>query len=196
MDLSSPCYLTRSTSLSVGVSTTTTGLPRLGPSGAVDTVALTAAAYRERVVGAVVVAGAPAGITAGATTAAGATAAVSSLAAAAAVGAPAGIAAGTDAGHPSADLLFLVAGASAPVGPVVGTARPLDPAVAVGAPVGTAAGAVGPWATAAFISIPVGTTVGAPVWPSFDPPIGGAPYWSTSHAFFTAPQYDFPVQPA
>jgi hypothetical protein len=37
---------------------------------------------------------------------------------------------------------------------------------------------------------------GAPAWLSFDPSMGGAPYWSTPHDFFAAPQYGFPVQPA
>jgi hypothetical protein len=73
----------------VGVSTATTGLPRSGPSGAVDTIVVAsaasgitpaalaaaiatlhaAAASREHVVGAVTAVGTPAGTAAGATTA-------------------------------------------------------------------------------------------------------------------------------
>jgi hypothetical protein len=50
------------------------------------------------------------------------------------VGAPVGTVAGTVSSHPLADHLFLTAGTSAPVGPAVGTVRPLDAAVTIGAP--------------------------------------------------------------
>jgi hypothetical protein len=100
--------------------------------------------------------------------------AAGSLAVATAISAPMG----TVAGHPLAGVLFLTAGASTPTSPATSAARRLDAAV----------GAAGPWATAAI--------TGTPAWPSFDPSMGRAPYWSTPQAFFVAPQYGFPVQPA
>jgi hypothetical protein len=79
----------------------------------------------------------------------------------AADGAPSGTAAAHT--HPPADPTFMCAPSSL----AVGAARPLDVAATVGASARTA--------------------VGAPTWPSFDPSMRGAPYWSTPHAFFAAP---------
>jgi hypothetical protein len=104
---------------------------------------------------------------------------VGSLAVAVATGAPACTVTGTVTDHPLADLLFLAASASAPAGP----AGPLAAATAVGTHAGTAAGAAGPCAIA--------TVAGAPAWPSFNPYMGGAPYWSAPHIFFTTPNMTF-----
>jgi hypothetical protein len=70
-----------------------------------------------------------------------------------------------------------------PAGTVVGAAGPWATAAVAGAPAGTVVGAIGPWATIAI----AGTATSAPAWLSFDPSMGGALYWSMSHAFFTAP---------
>jgi hypothetical protein len=118
------------------------------------------------------------------------------LAAAAVVGAPAGIATCIIVGHPPADLLFLAADASAPAGPAVGAAGPLDAATIVGTPTDTVVGTTSPWGTAAITGAPAGIVVGAPAWPLFDPFMGRAPYRSTRHVFFMAPHYGFLVQPA
>jgi hypothetical protein len=62
-------------------------------------------------------------------------------------------------------------------------ARPHPPLVAFGvsAHAGPAVGVAGSLAA------------DAPAWPSFDPSMGRALYWSTPHAFFAAPQYGFSV---
>jgi hypothetical protein len=66
-------------------------------------------------------------------------------------------------------------------------ACPHPPLVAfrVSAHAGPAVGVAGSLAAAA--------TADAPAWPSFDPSMGRALYWSTPHAFFAAPQYGFSV---
>jgi predicted MFS family arabinose efflux permease len=71
----------------------------------------------------------------------------------------------------------------------------LDVVAVVGTPAGTVTGTAVPWATAAVASALIGTAAGAPAWPSFNPSMGGAPYWLTPHFFFMAHQYGFPVQP-
>jgi hypothetical protein len=77
-----------------------------------------------------------------------------SLADVAAIGALVGTVMGTIVGHPPADLLFLIAGASGPAGITMGTVVSLDAAGAIGAPACTVAGAASPWATVAIAGAP------------------------------------------
>jgi hypothetical protein len=85
-----------------------------------------------------------------------------------------------------------VVGVVVAAGTTAGAAMASRPHPSVGlpffasAPAGAAAGTIGPLATAAV--------AGAPAWPSFNPAMGGASYWSTPHALFMAPQYGFLMQ--
>jgi hypothetical protein len=108
------------------------------------------------------------------------------------VGAPVGPATGATVAarpHPLVGLPFFTADASAPIGPAMGAAGPFTVVAAVGTPAGTVVGVV-PGAL-------IGTATcvaGDPTCPFFDPSMGAAPYWSTSHAFLAELQYGFSVQ--
>jgi hypothetical protein len=153
------------------VASTVAGVAPVALAAAIATLQAADASSRERVVGAVVAASAPA------STAAGATATVRP--------------------HPSDDPPFVAAGMRALASPAAGAVGSLAEAAVAGAPTGTTAGVVGPWATAAITGAPAGTAdPWVPAWPSFNPSMSGALCWSTSHAFFAAPQYGFSVLPA
>jgi hypothetical protein len=98
--------------------------------------------------------------------------------------------------HPPIGPTFHAGGVSAPAGPTTGAADSLAAASVVSAPTGPAAGVAGPLDVVVVVSAPAGTAADAPAWLSFDLSMGGAPYRLTPHAFFAAPQYGFPVQPA
>jgi hypothetical protein len=186
-------------SLCVGMSTTTAGLPQLGPFGVIDTVAVASVtagvapdalattlatiqaattASRERDVGAAVAVGAaaacphpPADLPFSAVSASATiiVGAIASFAADAALGAMATVVAST--------LVGTAAGAAA--ARLCTLAVPPLSAAGVSGPVGTATGAASPLAAPAIIDTLTCTAVGAPAWLSFYPSVGGALYWSS-----------------
>jgi hypothetical protein len=97
----------------------------------------------------------------------------------AAAGAPVGTTTGATAAarpNPPTDPPFVAAGASAPLAPPRAPSAPwpLQPPLATLRP--------------AFFAAPQYGLKVQPAWPSsLDPSMGGAPHWSTSHAFFAAP---------
>jgi hypothetical protein len=158
------CYIfDMATPPAVDVITATSAVIDVTPTAlvvAICTLQAAVTASRERTVGTIVAAGTPAGTTAGTTVAArphplvgppSVTADAStpagttgSLAVVVVVGTPAGTVVGTVVDHPPADLLFLVADASAPASPTAGVTGPLDAAIVVGAPAAIAMGVAGP----------------------------------------------------